>query len=50
MMEAGVPAGANKPCQELRSYPGKPASAIVGIFGARVERVAELTARAVNFP
>ena len=49
-ISGGVPAGANRPFHIVTSYPGRPASAIVGTSGAAAVRVAPVTAMAVSLP
>ena len=50
MAELETPAGANRPYHNVTSYPGRPASAMVGIVGAAEERFAVVTAIAFTFP
>lgn len=47
---AGVPAGARIPHQLIDSYPGTPASAIVGTSGRIALRFAPPVPRALSFP
>src|SRR5712671_3295513 len=46
----GVPAGAMNPFQAIASYPGKPDSAMVGMSGYDVSRLALVTPNTLNLP
>jgi hypothetical protein len=49
-MAAGVPAGARTPNHDYASYPGSPASAIVGTSGSAGARARDVTASARSLP
>ena len=50
MIDAGVPAGASRPCHWTVAYPGTPASAMVGASGSKALRSTPLVASALNLP